>query len=155
MDRTERFFTKLTGEPNSGCWLWMGTLNHKGYGEFYFSPEHGIVMAHRASWAIHNGPVPEGMCVLHRCDVRSCVNPTHLFLGTVADNNRDMMAKGRHVAHRPKGVSNGRAKITEAQALEIKRSQEPAPVISAQYGISQSMVSQIRSGHCWKHLPSD
>jgi hypothetical protein len=87
-----RFDQKWTPVPITGCWLWTGGTTAAGYGFFDFQDE---IHAHRASYAMHIGPVPEGLHVLHRCDVRQCVNPNHLFLGTQVDNMKDMAAKGR------------------------------------------------------------
>ncbi len=86
----ERFTAKVKRTP--GCWLWQGSLTPLGYGQFSYL---GDQRAHRASWRIFCGEIPSGMFVLHRCDVRNCVNPEHLFLGTQADNIRDKVAKGR------------------------------------------------------------
>lgn len=94
----ERFSERFIPEPNSGCWLWDGALNHHGYGQL--SQTCGRpVKAHRVSYELSCGPIPQGMHVCHHCDVRSCVNPDHLFLGTQADNMLDMKKKGR--AFRP------------------------------------------------------
>lgn len=81
-------------EPNTGCWLWCGTLNQNGYGKI-LRRVHGEVSAHRLFWTAHRGPIPDGLWVLHRCDTPACVNPAHLFLGTIQDNTYDMIAKGR------------------------------------------------------------
>ncbi len=79
----------------SGCQIWMGGCFGSGYGEIYVD---GIgIGAHRAAWLCHRGPIPHGLLVLHRCDVRPCINPDHLFLGTHADNVADMIRKGRWV----------------------------------------------------------
>lgn len=85
----ESFESFVLIEPNCGCWLWNGSSLERGYGRFRGS------LAHRVSWVLHNGPIPDGMHVCHRCDVTACVNPAHLFLGTALDNIRDMHAKGR------------------------------------------------------------
>lgn len=79
----------------SGCWEWQRSRMNSGYGRVYqgFMRDMG---AHRAAYIVWKGDVPEGFCVLHRCDNRICINPSHLFLGTKADNTRDMVAKGRH-----------------------------------------------------------
>lgn len=77
----------------SGCWEWTSFTDRHGYGRFTF--EKRLLLAHRASWMFHNGSIPAGLCVLHRCDNPLCVKPEHLFLGTIADNNRDAMQKGR------------------------------------------------------------
>lgn len=88
----------VSPEPNSGCWLWEGTLTNTGYGHINRGGAGaGNVLVHRFMWEQANGPVPDGLWVLHRCDVRVCCNPDHLFLGTPLDNMRDMHVKGRFV----------------------------------------------------------
>lgn len=103
----QRFDAGYTPEPNSGCWLWGKSVNKKGYGQISRSRKEGPALAHCVSWQLAKGEIPQGLCVLHRCDVPCCVNPDHLWLGTKADNNRDMAGKGRHYLQRkdhcPKG----------------------------------------------------
>lgn len=94
-----RFWRNVNKTP--GCWLWMGSVRANWYGAF--SVRHRSFSAHRWSWSEAHGPIPPGMCVLHRCDTPRCVRPDHLFLGTIADNNHDMIAKGRYVP-RKKGT---------------------------------------------------
>lgn len=96
----ERFETSFLGEPNSGCWLWMGGLRPPGYGQIMKTGFPTSAFAHRVSWELYRGPIPDGMIVCHKCDTRSCVNPDHLFLGTNLDNTRDCISKGRHIANR-------------------------------------------------------
>jgi hypothetical protein len=89
----DRFWAKV--EKTEGCWLWTGSRRPPGgYGQFR-SANQQMVSTHRFSWELHNGLIPPGLCVCHRCDNPACVRPDHLFLGTMLDNNRDMMAKGR------------------------------------------------------------
>lgn len=89
----ERLSASSVPEPNSGCLLWTGRLSH-GYGVMEIQCRRQ--RTHRVSYELAYGPIPSGLSVLHRCDTPACINPDHLFLGTIADNNHDMMAKGRH-----------------------------------------------------------
>jgi len=92
----DRFNEKWVGVPESGCWLWTGSVQSSGYGEAHDrSREHRHVGAHRLAWELFRGAIPEGLWVLHKCDVKLCVNPLHLFLGTRQENMDDMKRKGR------------------------------------------------------------
>lgn len=94
---SDRFWAKVDRNPD-GCWLWTGSKSSHGYGQLFsmVGGHRAVLHTHRISWELHNGPIPDGLWVLHRCDVRPCVRPDHLFLGTRQDNTDDMMAKGRH-----------------------------------------------------------
>src|SRR5712664_2411772 len=111
MTLAEKIEEKLMPEPNSGCWLWLGSVRTSaGYGCL---PVNGRSEgAHRASWMAFRGPIPAGQFVCHRCDVKTCVNPDHLFLDSHAGNMADMKAKGR--AARPIGEKQGGHKLEEA-----------------------------------------
>lgn len=127
------------GDPDE-CWNWKGKKRPHGYGRTSINGK-GID-AHRASWLIHNGEIPEGMCVLHKCDNPSCVNPAHLFLGTHLDNTLDMFAKGR--ANCPP------RKLSHEQVQEIrlrhKEGRGTCNGMAAEYGISNAMISMILRG---------
>lgn len=99
----ERFLAKVDIRGDGECWPWTGAVNDRGYGQCWISGR--MERAHRASYALSVGPIPDGLCVCHHCDVPSCCNPSHLFLGTIADNNADMVAKKRNRA--ATGDSNG------------------------------------------------
>ena len=91
---TARFWSRVEFSPH--CWVWVGPTNDKGYGQIRVGGRGSrCLLVHRLSWELHYGPIPPGMCVLHHCDNPPCVRPDHLFLGTLADNNRDMYRKGR------------------------------------------------------------
>ena len=143
------FESRYIPEPNSGCWLWLGSVSYRGYGNCRKVP--GYFHAHRASWAIHRGPVPEGMLVCHKCDNRLCVNPDHLFLGTPADNTADMLRKGR--ARSPVGEKHGKSKLTEGQVYAVRSDSRPVSLIASEYGCTRQSIDAIRSLKTWKHLP--
>lgn len=143
-----KFENNYIPEPNSGCWIWIGSIEReeKPYGVTYARGRKE--RAHRLSYEIANGGFDKKLCVLHRCDNPSCVNPDHLFLGTNADNVADMTRKGRQA----RGVKNRHARLTEAQALEIKMATGKRADIAAKYGINETNVSRIRTGARWGHL---
>jgi hypothetical protein len=141
-----RFEAKLLRLPIAGCWLWTASTFENGYGMLIVNKK--SCTTHRLAWKIFKGEIPNGMCVLHKCDVRCCVNPDHLFLGTYADNNKDCKAKGRHT----KGSMMGTAKLTEEQVASIRSSRNTQKQLAAQYGVSQSLISLILVGKIWKHV---
>ncbi len=153
MTNEQRFWSKVDKTP-SGCWVWLSTKNSQGYGRFSIrvAPwKQRWYSAHRLVWEWTHGEEPK-LCVLHRCDNPSCVNPGHLFLGTHADNARDRDRKGRRRS--PKGALNGRAKLTEAEVLEIRRRYVPGEgvTLAVRYGLSATQVQRIAQGTAWGHL---
>lgn len=94
---SERFWSKVSKGGSDECWMWAASCGTNGYGQFSM-PGDRIVKSHRIAWILTHGEIEDGMCVLHKCDNPPCCNPSHLFLGTVADNNRDMRQKGRDVS---------------------------------------------------------
>lgn len=147
----ERFDDKWMPEPNSGCWLWLAGVRRRGYGIISLEgPHFGNGVAHRVAWELYRGPIPEGMSVLHRCDVPGCVNPDHLFLGSALDNVIDMLAKGR--AKPPRGEEHHTTHLTDGDVCAIRASREPGHTLAASFAVSQSTISEIRSGKRWRHV---
>jgi hypothetical protein len=144
----ERFFEFVHPEPNSGCWLWDGHLNANGYGKFGYKGENGL--AHRASYDMFVAPIPEGLHVLHRCDVPCCVNPEHLFPGTQDDNVKDMEQKKR--SHHPGGVDHGRAKLTEDDVRNIRADARSQNQLARLYGVIKTNIRAIKRREIWKHV---
>lgn len=155
MTREQRFDSLWMPVPWSGCWLWLGYGTKEGYGRIEFAGRK--YLAHRVSYERFVGPVADGMLVLHRCDIPSCVNPAHLFLGTDLINTLDKLAKGRH-AHGPehsawvRGEKQHMAKLTDEIVRRIRDDRRAQSAIAAEYGIAQSHVSQIKRRVIWKHV---
>jgi len=150
----ERMLPRLSPEPNSGCWLWTGNCNHKGYGQVGLGA-HSMVATHRVAFEHEHGPIPKGMQVLHKCDTPCCCNPDHLWLGTHQDNIDDKMRKGRHVAGRStksRGSRNGNSKLTEEQVRHIRRRETEVAGYVALYGVSKTTIWDIQKGKTWGHL---
>ena len=145
LDRFERY---CRPDPNSGCWLWAGDWNRDGYGVFRIQ-RHRHVGAHRVSWTLHRGPIPDGMSILHKCDVRCCVNPDHLYIGDQAKNVNDMMNRGRWGG--PTGERHHKAKLSREQVFEIRSRTESIDVLAPIYGVDRTTIARIRSGRIWKH----
>ena len=144
----DRFQLYVDKQGADECWPWKASVRGAGYGRI---KSNGITfLAHRVSYEIHIGPIPDGMLVCHHCDNPRCVNPKHLFIGTQKDNLADRGAKGRF--HPVNGESNGMSKLTEHQVLAILKDGRPQKTIAAEHGITRPMVSQIKRGHSWKHL---
>lgn len=133
-------------EPNSGCLLWLGGVDVKGYGQTSWQGTNWF--AHQAAWMVANGPIPAGMCVCHSCDVPSCINVAHLWVGTSAENTADKVSKGR--CARMPGEKNPRAKLTIEQADTIRLMAGTHEAIAARFGVSRTLVGKIKSGLNWR-----
>lgn len=131
--------TDTSGGPDA-CWPWTGHLTN-GYGRVV-DANGRKTMPHRVAWATENGPIKDGMYVMHRCDNPRCVNPAHLFLGTHAENMADMVVKGRGRSLR--GESHPRAKLSDRQRQEIATDKRAHPDIAKAYGISVSSVKRLQ-----------
>ena len=154
-----RFSLSWEVDPKTMCWNWMGYLNRgakKQYGSIKIDGK--SVAAHRFSWEIYNGSkVPDGMIVMHNCDNPRCVNPDHLCIGTTQDNSDDKVkknrqAKGLSFVNRKaaNGSRNGLAKLTENQAKEIFNNTNSQRKIAERYGVSQTVIHNIKSMKTWK-----
>jgi len=149
-----RFWAK-TEKPNGadGCWLWRGTIAKKtGYGTIELPGK--TWLAHRLSYHLTKGEIPSRMCVLHKCDVRNCINPAHLFLGTHQDNMDDMVKKGRQRAVR--GELKNSAKLKEPEVLEIrslftgKRGNQA--MLARKYGVTKNAIRALVQRQTWTHI---
>jgi len=155
----ERFWAKVDKRGPDDCWEWQAAKNTRGYGMIRqprtMRGYRGInFLAHRVSWVFANGPIPEGLCVLHHCDNPGCVNPAHLFLGTQADNVRDTADKGRT----DRGEKRWSAKLTEQNVHNIRyflRLGTSQKVIAEGYGVSQAIISDIKTGKGWGWLKEE
>lgn len=146
----ERFASSYQAVTESGCWLWTGPICGKGYG-IMRARDIRQVRAHRVSWVLHVSEIPEGLNVLHKCDVRCCVNPDHLFVGTQRDNVHDMMAKKRN--RQPFGESAYQHKLTEDDVMMIRGSPKSCEYWAKHFGMNPGTIRRAKLGHKWKHLP--
>lgn len=140
----ERFEEKFRITP--GCWVWTAALGKKGYGHFWNGSH--PVPAHRMSYELYEGEIPNGLHVLHRCDNVLCVNPSHLFLGTNLENVIDKIEKDRH----PRGSKASTAKLTEEQVMAIRADMRSQRKIAADYGVSHTIIGYIKSNATWRHV---
>lgn len=138
-----------------GCWGWKGILTKWGYGDMSIGGRNNAKHhnAHRISWMIYKGDIPKGLFVLHRCDVRVCCNPSHLFLGTPKDNMHDMIKKKR--SNFLKGDDCPWSKVNSTIVLDILDMLKQGintKDIAQKYDIKLSMISDIKTGHRWGHI---
>lgn len=139
-----RFWKKVIKSPDGGCWTWHGTGDRDGYGHIGVGGK--TRLAHRVSWQLHYGNIPDGLFVLHHCDNPSCINPTHLFLGTAKDNMRDMVNKDRS-AKKSRAYKSRNTKLSQSDVQDIRLLYDTGDFSQAEiaesYGISQRYVSYI------------
>ncbi len=150
MGLPEWFISRVSPEPNTGCWLWTGSVNRNGYGEFQPGGRGGAhVWAHRVALESRTGQPLGDLCALHRCDQPGCVNPDHLFAGTRGDNNHDARLKGRNArGEKLSRLSNEQAaQIRSEYAAGVKQ-----PELALRFGVGQSAISRIVTGARWKFL---
>ncbi len=151
-----RFWPKVAICGEDECWEWQGYKSDFGYGLIRIGTQQ--VAAHRLAWTLTRGEIPAGLFVCHNCDNPPCVNPAHLFLGTAADNNADMFAKGRGRWDRQhcKGQANRQAKLTDEQAVGVMAclltGRYKQSEIAESFSVSQTTVNRIWRGLTWLHL---
>lgn len=184
---TERFWERIDRSNNDGCWSWRGGKDASGYGTLVGGVLEGqsgkYLKAHRVSWELHYGPIPDGLFVLHRCDNPPCCNPKHLFLGTAGDNIRDAVAKGRtakgerngtrlHPERLARGDRNGthlhpdrvlrgeglpQSKLTDDQVVAIRQRFAQGGItktdLAAMYGVDRGTILHIVTRKTWAHIP--
>ncbi len=152
-----RFWAKV--DKSGDCWNWTGATGSFGHGVVRIATV--LYKAHRVSWTWANGPIPEGLCVCHRCDNPRCVRPDHLFLGTKQDNSSDMARKGRagsvvHPERVPRGEASGTAKLTAQAVREIRRLYAAGAAnqyeLAARFGVSQPAIGMIVRRRNWRHV---
>ena len=148
LELEQAFYSMISAEPMSGCWLWMGNATKNGYGVIAQN------YAHRLSYAMHNGEIGN-LHVLHRCDNPGCVNPKHLFLGTQQDNNADKLKKGRASGGSMKGTEHHQAKLNDQNVIQIReryKHGENQTQLAKAFSISQGTVWSIVNRKTWAHI---
>jgi hypothetical protein len=148
----DRFWKHVNKDGD--CWLWTAhTKTGKGYGRLGQGGKGGkYLLAHRVSYELHNGPIPEGLVVMHKCDNPKCVNPAHLMLGTTAENIKDAYAKGRKLTPFKQGEAHHIAVLNADIVREIRASPLKNSQLARLYGCSRNAVSAVRLGRTWKHV---
>lgn len=151
VDVAKRLWRRVTKTPNEwDCWEWQGAKNDRGYG--VLGMDNRVVYAHRLSWELRFGPIPEGLEICHHCDNPICVNPRHLFLGTHVNNMFDRSVKGRTA----RGSSLPFAKLNEADIELIREEYAKGRLrqyqLAEKYGVCQPHISDIVNNKRWKHL---
>ena len=151
----ERFWRKV--RKTDRCWIWDAVVDSSGYG--FLKGEGGKhaknISAHRYSYTLHHGPIPDGLVVMHSCDNRRCVNPDHLSVGTHKDNTQDMISKGRAAKgnDRPRvGSDNGRALLTEDKVRYIRASTASHAALARELGVTDVCIFKVRAGQTWSHV---
>ena len=148
----ELFEAKFT--KTDGCWNWTAHKDRDGYGTFWFDGRQK--KAHRMAWMLYVGEIPDGLYICHHCDNAACVNPSHLFLGTAADNAHDCISKGRKVALPDNnGEKSGKAKLTDEQVLTIRARYATGVkqgILASEFNVARPHISAIINRRHWTKL---
>ncbi len=147
-ERIEVFWSRVKKGNPLQCWEWQGGKHSFGYG--VFSIDRKLIYTHVFSYELENGTVPKGLCVLHECDNPPCVNPAHLFTGTIIDNNKDMLLKGRTA----KGTKNGKSLLTYQESQLIRslyiRENVTQEELGRVFGVCRATVQAVIAGRTWR-----
>jgi len=147
-----RFWVKVK-KTIDGCWMWTGRVNAAGYGQFWLSSLGRPTGSHRVAWMIQRGEIPRGRAVLHSCDNPSCVRGSHLFTGTLRDNIRDMMSKGRQLKGERVHTAKLRASHVRRIRYRLLRGRRgTAAQLAREYGVTKRCIYAIRDRESWKHI---
>ncbi len=154
--RSRRFWSKVRKLPGrNACWVWTSPLCPNGYGNIKVSGRN--YRAHRLSWLMENGKIPKGLEVCHTCDRPACVRPSHLFVGTRAENMRDCVRKGRHKYGYSLGQAHGMSVLSASDVTAIRQEYAAGDVTQRElgkaYGVGQQNISDIVNRAIWRHLP--
>lgn len=134
-------------EPNSGCWIWMAALSKSGHGHLHYRRQ-WQGGAHRASYEAFCGKIPPGLWVCHRCNTPACVNPEHLYLGTVVENTNDRMKAGTSM----RGERHHDTPFTEKDVIAIRQSPESGASLARRLGVSRQAINKIKARKTWAHV---
>lgn len=152
IDITSRFWARVIKGDDGACWRWNAPRHNFGYGTL--SKDRTLVSAHRFSWELHFGQIPQGMLVCHGCDNPECTNPEHLFLGTHKDNVQDMIQKRRNVT--TPGEKNGTSKLTESDVREIRdmvaRGATNTDALADAFSVSRTCINHVIRRSTWAHI---
>ncbi len=151
---SDRFWAKVEKAGEQECWPWRGAKGPNGYGRMQYLKRGETIYAHRLSLLIAGYSQPLNAVAMHVCDNPNCVNPAHLMWGTQSENMRQSIDSGRSPHKgRVAGEKNGNAKLTAEKVLTIRASNEAQRVVAERYGITRTLVSQIRLRQAWAHVP--
>ena len=148
----QRFWRMV--KKTEDCWMWSGGKRANGYGQISEGGRGSrSLSAHRVSYELHYGPIPDGLVVMHSCDNPACVNPHHLSVGTYKENTHDMIAKGRKRTVAPVGAENGKSILSEQEVLYIRANGHKSHAqLGREIGVSPNCVRGVRIGRTWSHV---
>jgi hypothetical protein len=149
MPLVARFYQKVKIGKADECWEWQGAIVQNGYGQIGNNGSKAYY-AHRISYELHKGPIPEGMFVCHSCDNKRCVNPNHLWVGTASDNMRDAVSKG--LIRPRRGENSPRAKLTDSIVAQLRSGEVTASDVARMTGVTYEAARYAKVGRTWRHL---